>query len=394
MRSMAQPPNSRRRAVAGAGEPPEERARGNFVSEWYGHRVYPVVASIPGALAVQKDGRCPFLSAAILQPTSCVKPPTSSGVCTISSSSNGPRQDWLVCPHRALDPGLLEDVSRRLFHITAPQGLVLFSAPTLAQEQGRLALAQALDSGKRVLVYLRNKLGGEISFSKTARSPEFSFDITVVEIIRPGDVPELGRYGIVEVQTMDFHGTYERAVVNLKDALRLHDENFHPVLQENGGRWLSERIEGPNIANVFKRTFYQMMLKFQVGASELSAGCVLALPAAVWDSWQRHLGRPELIAGPDGTQMLVRPEAAFPDDHVPAWIYVFDIVLNTTRSPNPIVIDKVIATDADSIAHFATRVAPQAALGEGGSAGDVLTSIRSRLARFWPDLAPPRRRRR
>ena len=52
---------------------------------------------------------------------------------------------------------------------------------------------------------------------------------------------------------------------------------FHEALKANQG-WLSEKVEGPNIANVFKRTFYQMMLKFQIGTQARCAGCALALP--------------------------------------------------------------------------------------------------------------------
>lgn len=47
---------------------------------------------------------------------------------------------------------------------------------------------------------------------------------------------------------------------------------------QNHHWWLSERVEGPNITNVFKRTFYQMMFKFQLGHHEQCAGCVLAVP--------------------------------------------------------------------------------------------------------------------
>jgi hypothetical protein len=122
----------------------------------------------------------------------------------------------------------------------------------------------------RVVIYLRNRLGGEISVSQTQRSPEFSFDITMVDLV-PDSRPRLGRFGVLEVQTMDFHGTYQRAVQNLQHALRLHDRKFHVMLSTNQ-RWLSDRVEGPNIANVFKRTFYQMLLKFQIGADESSAG--------------------------------------------------------------------------------------------------------------------------
>src|SRR5437667_12908286 len=99
---------------------------------------------------------------------------------------------------------------------------------------------------------------------------------------------------------MDFHGSYRAVVKNLEDALRLHGLQFHKELQSKPN-WLGERIEGPNIANVFKRTFYQIMLNFQIGADESCAGCVLALPVSVWDSWQRHLGKPDPRTNDDGT---------------------------------------------------------------------------------------------
>ena len=150
---------------------------------------------------------------------------------------------------------------------------------------------------------------------------------------------------------------------NLTDAPRLHTSDFHAIVRENQGRWISERIEGPNIANVFKRTFYQMMLKFQIGAHPSSAGCVLALPAAVWDSWQRHLGKPELTPQADGTFVLSRPKG-LPPGHVPAWILVFDLDADSSLTPNPIILRSAIATDADSVA------------------------IRRRPSAWWPALTP------
>ena len=279
--------------------------RGNFVSEWFGHRVHPTVANTAESLADQEGRRCPFLSKALGATTECVKSESAKGICTISSSSNGPRQDWLVCPFRALDFELLGNAARRLFS-AAPDSLSIVPAPVLAREEIRESLTARLEAGARVIVFLQAKLGGEISLASTARSPEVSFDTTLVELIRRDGALDIGTYGIVEVQTMDFHGTYKHAVKNLTDALRLHGQDFHNILGANQGRWISERIEGPNIANVFKRTFYQMMLKFQIGAHPSSAGCVLALPAAVWDSWQRHLGKPDLIPQTDGTFVLGR----------------------------------------------------------------------------------------
>src|SRR3990170_8682943 len=98
--------------------------RGNYVSEWLGHRVYPVVAEIPLALADQQNKRCPFLTEATGENKTCIKPPASLGICTISSASNGPRQDWLVCPYRALDRALLDDVVRRLFALPIDQPVI------------------------------------------------------------------------------------------------------------------------------------------------------------------------------------------------------------------------------------------------------------------------------
>ncbi|MGH7364970.1 MAG: hypothetical protein ACREK9_01040 [Candidatus Rokuibacteriota bacterium] len=236
----------------------------------------------------------------------------------------------------------------------------------------------------RVVIYLRSKLGGEISVSQTERSPEFSFDITMVELGLSGGVLKLGRFGVLEVQTMDFHGTYQRAVQNLQHALRLHDRRFHSMVSTNQ-HWLSDRVEGPNIANVFKRTFYQMLLKFQIGADSSSAGCVLALPAAVWDSWQRHLGKPELGTRDDGIPTLLRPGSQLPA-HIPGWIFVFDIAATLEPSPNQIVLNKVIATDAESFSYFATKVAPEAAIGEYGAAAAVLLAIGRRLQDYWPEL--------
>ena len=113
--------------------------------------------------------------------------------------------------------------------------------------------------------------------------------------------------------------------------------------------WLSERIEGPNIANVFKRTLYQMLLKFRLAGHGGCAGAALAIPAAVWDSWQRHLGAPDLhYVEADATYRL---DGTCENPH--AWIYVFDVDAQSPLTPNPLVIAKIIGTDADAIARHA-----------------------------------------
>ena len=78
----------------------------------------------------------------------------------------------------------------------------------------------------RVFVYFQDKLGGEISLSKTGASPELSFDITVVELLPATSARALaracepavtvGKYGVIELQTTDTHGSYSHAVKALR----------------------------------------------------------------------------------------------------------------------------------------------------------------------------------
>ena len=189
---------------------------------------------------------------------------------------------------------------------------------------------------------------------------------------------------------MDYRGSYRYAVANLQHALRLHGEELPAQLQKNQ-RWLSDHIEGPNIANVFKRTFYQIMLKFQIGADESCTGCVLALPASVWDSWQRHLGAPEYQPRPDSTLLLAPASVDDIGPRVPAWIYVFDLDQALGQSPNPLMICRVIATNADAMSHYALKVAPQVAVAGAGEAERVLNTIQRRLLQWWPELGGPSR---
>ena len=359
----------------------------NVVSEWFGHRVYPVVSTAPNALDDQQHGRCPFLTQVVGEEKACIKSTKSKGVCNISSKSNGTAQDWLVCPYRALDTKMVHAVAHRLFSVPSSVEVVVRAAPTLERESVRKEITAAMTAGKTAVVYMQDKLGGEISLSSTKKSPELSFDITLVELTGAPEKPTVGRYAIMEVQTMDFHGTYQHVVSNLTDALRLHGASFPAELQAHP-QWLSKEIEGPNVANVFKRTFYQMAMKFQLGGHGQCAGTALAIPQSVWDSWQRHLGAPELQPGPDGTYKLYRPEHDVALARTPAWIYVFDVDATAAGSPSPIQITRVIATDADSLAYFALKVAPEAALEQGGSADLLFDSIRTRLAQWWPELGP------
>lgn len=355
----------------------------NYLAEWFGHRLYPVVTKSTQALDDQISHACPFLSNATGVQSACIKTQAALGVCTVSSTSNGPRQDWLVCPHRALDARLLEEVVIHLFHSNNAFAPLIAPISTLQDENTRRILTQKLALGHPTFIYFHEKLGEEISFAKTPRSPEMKLDLTIVEILARDNSLEIGRYGILELQTMEFHGSYRYAVRDLQDALRLFGERFHDNVEKES-QWLSKNIEGPNIANVFKRTFYQMMFKFQIGAQQDCAGCVLAISEAVWDSWQHHLGRPDLLQIGD-VFALVEPGREWAG-HIPAWIFVYDLDAASGVTPNPLRIVKRIATDADSIGYYALKLAPQTAISEGGSISFLPQRIKQRIKMWWPEF--------
>jgi Restriction endonuclease NotI len=362
-----------------------ELETGNRVSEWFGHRVFPRVVASAQSLDDQRSQRCPFLTMAKAADTNCIKSEASKGVCTVNTSAGGTRQDWLVCPYRALNPALLNATIGRLFGFLASSPALIVPGVRLADTAIRAEVAARLDAGNRVFIYFDEKLGGELSVPGTPRSPEFSFDVTVFEIERAQGHPHIGRFGIVEIQTMDFHGSYRHAVRNLREGLRMFGGDFPATLQSRP-EWLSEGMEGPNIANVFKRTFYQIMFKFQLGQHPRCAGCVLAIPISVWTSWQPHLGAPELREHDDGTYDLLRPDEPRPE-HVPAWIYAFGLDAGSAETPSPIGVGTVIATTAAAMSHYALDVAPAEALENIASATGMLFLARRRLRRFWPELA-------
>ena len=367
-----------------AGDDNAAKVRGNYVSEWFGHRVYPVAVSTAESLADQSEGRCPFLTEALETDRPCIKPAGAKGICTISTHNSGVRADWLVCPYRALDLRLLQQVARRSFKLPADQHVHLAPASRIGDLALRSRLWDGLQAGDAVIVYFQDKLGGEIALSPSDNSPELSFDVTMVQIVQADCGPSLGRYAILEVQTMDFHGSYRYVVRNLQDGLRMHRGRFPEVLSENVN-WLSEKIEGPNIANVFKRTFYQMVLKFKLAGHETCAGTTLAVPRAVWDSWQRHLGQPQLTPGQNGAYRL-RPVDLGDEAEANSWIYVLDLKVDSPETPTPLRVGQVIETNAEALIRAAFESAPQFAMQAGGPVDRIIPSIYGRLHKLWPEL--------
>lgn len=360
--------------------PPE---KGNYISEWLGQRIFPVVRLDVGKFPKGGYETCPFLSTVLRSHTKCVKNENSLGVCTINTASNGPRQDWLACPYRVIDSGIVTDACEKIFSIKPPARPT--PASLLSDIAARTRFRKGVRAAGRGYLFFQDKLGGEISILGTDRSPEMAFDITIVEILHSAGRYSLGRYGILEVQTMDFHGSYKKAVSNLRDALRLHKKGFADALRSDQA-WAAEDIEGPNIANVFKRTFYQIMLKFELGGKGAAAGTVLAIPQAVWDSWQPFLGRPEIEALADGAYRIKSSRPDHPESRPNAHICVFDLDASKTSAISPVLVKRFIQVSPDQLAHHAFNVVPSNMLTTLKGQDSILASIKARLMPWWPDL--------
>jgi len=119
---------------------PYRQAGRPHVAEWFGHRVYPSVSTSASAVADQSAHRCPFLSDTLDRSTACIKHDNSKGVCSISALSNGVRQDWLVCPYRALDPGLLGRMVRRLYGLATNDPVLVIPAVRTSTDNRRRGL--------------------------------------------------------------------------------------------------------------------------------------------------------------------------------------------------------------------------------------------------------------
>jgi hypothetical protein len=288
------------------------------------------------------------------------------------------RKERLVCPYRVIDSEIVRSGCATLFG-TEPQSRPI-PISILNDEKGIAILERTLDTDQYAFIFFQDKLGGEISTNGTPASPEISFDVTVVEVTRlKGGALKVGRYGFIEIQSMDFHGSYRAAVANLRDAHRLHGKEFPTELAKNHS-WASKKMEGPNIANVFKRTFYQTLLKFELSKEGAAAGTILALPEAVWESWQPFLGRPtiEHVAGPEfriaGTDNV--------DYHgTNAWVFVFSLD-NTADSPiSDVAIKSRIRVSAADLVQHAFVTVPRNVLDWATSDDVLLDRIRDRIRR-------------
>lgn len=352
--------------------------RGNFISEWFGQRIYPEVKLDSRAISDQNWGLCPFLTAIKRTETRCIKNDNAFGVCTINSLTADSRKDWLVCPYRVIDSDIVQTGCTTIFGIPPLSPPIPISI--LNDKKGIAILDKNLSEHGSAFVFFQDKLGGEISISGTRSSPEVAFDITVVEVSRhSASSLKVGRYGFIEIQTMDFHGSYKAAVNNLRDAHRLHGTDFPAALALNQS-WASKDIEGPNIANVFKRTFYQTLLKFELSKEGAAAGTILALPEAVWESWQPFLGRPT-IEHISGSEFRIAGTDNIDYHGTNSWVFVFQLEDTRDKPISPVFIKSRIRVSATDLVQHAFVTVPRNMLDWAKSNDVLLNRIRDRIRR-------------
>lgn len=326
---------------------------------------------------------CLFLSSVKRERTKRIKNDNAFGVCTVNSVGSGTRKDWLVCPYRVIDS---EIVNRSCVTIFGFEPIVPpIPISILSQGRGIADFEKSLERHGVAFVFFQDKLGGEISISGTPSSPEIAFDVSIVEISRiKGGVGKLTRFGFIEIQTMDFHGSYKAAVKNLSDAHRLHKKEFPAALGKNQ-TWASERVEGPNIANVFKRTFYQTLLKFELSKNGAAAGTILALPEAVWESWQPFLGCPTIESVSESEFRLIGSDTKSYHG-TNAWIFVFDLDAQAGESISPVRIKSRIRVSATDLVQHAFVAVPNTMLRVATADDLLLRRIQDRIRKAVPTL--------
>ena len=381
--------------------PPAGCTDGNFVSEWFGHRVWSVVSDSEQARSDQSGRLCPFLTVAIGETTHCVKRVSGwsepYGVCTISSDSNGSRQEWIACPYRTLDQHftLLETSVNHAFGVRADTETLLLPLTVLHRQDQRKRIRDALSSKARAFLFSATKLGGEIELPETEASPGAAVDMSVIEVLgldKEGKPSKFGKHLFYEIQTADFHGSPLHAAKLLRKSCPKDagGDGYHDDLKRRV-EICGTGVEGPNKANIFKRTIYQMIYKIELAQAAECAGFAIVLPMPVWESWLKHLGKPKLEVKPgDEAIYQMRAPKSAPtksSKRARAMVYVFDINTGAAESPSPLKIVRRVEVSADALAHHAFVKASDEAI-RRGVVGKFRKSMIARISNGWKNKLP------
>lgn len=273
--------------------------------------------------------------------------------------------------------------------------MVLLPVTVLHLAEKRELISTGIRGGRaRVFLFSGNKIGGEVDLPESEASPGGKIDISVIEVtaVKPdsGEPDAFGQHMFYEIQTADFHGSPLHAVRKLRELLPTCAEpDYHRQLKLSP-EVCGHRVEGPNKANIFKRTLYQLIVKIRLAQHNDCAGFVMVLPVPVWESWLRHLGRPPLQPVEGDLVRLTTPAEQSSDAPSRAWIFVFDIDRASSESPKPLHVAQRVATTWAALVHYAFEVASERAMAQG-----VVEKFRSaltgRVREGWKGKRPGQR---
>jgi hypothetical protein len=145
-------------------------------------------------------------------------------------------------------------------------------------------------------------------------------------------------------------------------------------------------VEGPNKANIFKRTIYQMIFKIELSRAPECSGFAIILPVPVWESWLRHLGRPQLVqVGKNRTHLALRAPSETEEtsgERAKATLHVFDIDRDSKESPNRLRILQTVTISARALLYHAFDLASSEAI-KRGVVATFRKSFIERTERGW-----------
>lgn len=197
----------------------------------------------------------------------------------------------------------------------------------------------------------------------------------------------------LQCSTTGFHGSPLHAVAALEDLCPRSSEaaDFHDRLAADI-ELCGQGVEGPNKANVFKRTFYQMALKASIASSNDCAGFALVIPSAVWSSWRKHLGNPTLSRG-DGIKHVLLAEGedcAKQLTDCKSWIFVFDIDASSGVTPRPLIIKEMVAASSAALLEYGFERVARSVV-EKNVVADYRKTLSRRVVSAWSGPPEPKK---
>jgi hypothetical protein len=142
----------------------------------------------------------------------------------------------------------------------------------------------------------------------------------------------------------------------------------------------------PSRGNFISEWFGQRIYPdVRLSKNEAAAGTILALPEAVWDSWQPFLGRPTIEKVSD-SEFRITGSDTKSYHGTNAWIFVFDLNAQATESISPVRVKSRIRVSATDLVQHAFVAVPNTMLRVVKTDDLLLRRIQDRIRKAIPTL--------